>query len=271
MIAPDQHIRYGEPMIKDNSQNTNINTYFGREVINKQDKEDRVRAVFNSVASKYDLMNDIMSLGAHRIWKNNLIRSLIPQSNWSVLDVAGGTGDIAIRLAKKAQQRKNKGKITVCDINEAMMVHGRDNAVNEGLIDNIDWVAGNAEKLPFPDMHFDVYTIAFGLRNVTNIEVALQEAKRVLRPGGIFFCLEFSQVKNIALAKLYDNYSFSILPRIGKIVANNKGAYEYLVESIRRFPKQEELLNMIQDSGLRHVKYRNLSGGIAAIHSGWRL
>ena len=258
-------------MIKDNSQKPNLHTYFGKEVINKQDKEDRVRSVFDSVASKYDLMNDIMSLGAHRIWKNALIRSLQPHSNWSVLDVAGGTGDIVIRLAKKIQEKEISGKVTICDINEAMITYGRDTAINNGIINNINWVSGNAEQLPFPDMHFDAYTIAFGLRNVTNIEVALQEAKRVLRPGGIFACLEFSHVTNRALTKLYDHYSFSVLPRIGQIVANNKEAYEYLVNSIRKFPNQGKLSQMINDTGLKQVKYKNLSGGIAAIHNGWRL
>lgn len=256
-------------------QATENTTHFGFETVATPAKVSRVREVFDTVAPKYDLMNDLMSGGVHRLWKDSFADQLAPGPNWSIIDVAGGTGDIAFRLLDRMQShsgdRPTSGSITVCDINEAMLSHGRDRALDKGKLTGLDWTVGNAESLPFPDMYFDAYTIAFGLRNVTNIDSALCEARRVLKPGGRFLCLEFSQVILPGLDKLYDTYSFSVLPRLGKLVANDSAAYQYLAESIRQFPKQNELARRMEQAGLKRVAHRNLAGGIAAVHSGWRL
>jgi demethylmenaquinone methyltransferase/2-methoxy-6-polyprenyl-1,4-benzoquinol methylase len=219
-------------------------------------------------------MNDLMSAGIHRIWKDAMVEWLNPQPGWRCLDVAGGTGDIAFRIADMARSRGRAAsqdiEVTVCDINAAMLGEGmrRARAKGEGAI---EWVCGNAESLPFPDACFDAYTIAFGIRNVTHIDAALRQARRVLKPGGRFLCLEFSKLEVPVLDKLYDAYSFKLLPRIGAVVAKDEDSYRYLAESIRRFPPQAKFAAMIEQAGLSQVKVRNLSGGIAAMHSAWRL
>lgn len=257
-------------------ENTDENTtHFGYETVSAPDKVNRVREVFDAVAPKYDLMNDLMSGGVHRLWKDSFADQLSPGPNWSVIDVAGGTGDIAFRLLDRMRKVESRlphtGSVTVCDINESMLSHGRDRALDSGKLNGLEWVVGNAESLPVPDMHFDAYTIAFGLRNVTNIEAALREARRVLKPGGRFMCLEFSQVVVPGLDKIYDAYSFGVLPRLGQMVAQDGAAYRYLAESIRRFPKQDDLAAMMTDADFKRVSHRNLAGGVAAIHSGWRI
>ncbi|MEK9660873.1 MAG: class I SAM-dependent methyltransferase [Alphaproteobacteria bacterium] len=246
-------------------------THFGFTDIPVGEKTARVGAVFDSVAARYDLMNDLMSGGVHRLWKATFVRRLGLRGEAHVLDVAGGTGDIAFRMYDRLG---GAGRITVCDINREMLGVGRARAIDRGILPaagGIDWVCGNAEALPIADMSVDTYTIAFGLRNVTDIDAALREARRVLKPGGRFFCLEFSHVVVPALADLYERYSFAFLPRIGQIVAQDRKAYQYLVESIRRFPQQEALVARMRDAGLARSGYENLSAGIVAIHSGWRL
>ena len=243
---------------------------FGNRDVPEAEKEGLVREVFSSVAKRYDLMNDLMSGGIHRIWKDAMVEWLNPQPGQRVLDVAGGTGDIAFRIAEMARSRGGEAKITVCDINRDMLNEGvcRAEAKGKGAI---EWVCGSAEALPFPDNSVDAYTIAFGIRNVTHIQVALEEARRVLKPGGRFLCLEFSRVEAPGLDAIYDAYSKSILPRLGQIVAGDGEAYCYLAESIRRFPPQVKFAKMIAAAGLSRVKVRNLSGGIAALHSAWRI
>jgi len=248
---------------------------FGFREVPEGEKEGLVKQVFSSVAARYDLMNDLMSAGVHRIWKDAMVEWLGPRPGWKVLDVAGGTGDIAFRIVEMARTRKNESRggdaaVTVCDINAQMLGEGvrRAEEKNESAI---EWVCGNAEALPFPDAVFDAYTIAFGIRNVTHIEMALAEARRVLKPGGRFLCLEFSKVEVPGLDSLYDAYSFKLLPKIGGLVAQDEESYRYLAESIRRFPPQAKFAQMIGEAGLEQVKVRNLSGGIAAMHSAWRL
>jgi demethylmenaquinone methyltransferase / 2-methoxy-6-polyprenyl-1,4-benzoquinol methylase len=248
---------------------------FGFRDVPEDEKEGLVKEVFSSVAARYDLMNDLMSAGVHRIWKDAMVEWLNPRPGWAVLDVAGGTGDIAFRMVEMARQRmKQSGggeaQVTVCDINADMLGEGRRRAEEKGEA-GIEWVCGNAESLPFPDCSFDAYTIAFGIRNVTHIDRALAEARRVLKPGGRFLCLEFSKVEVPGLDALYDAYSFKLLPKIGGLVAKDEESYRYLAESIRRFPPQAKFAQMIADAGLEQVKVRNLSGGIAAMHSAWRL
>ncbi len=241
-------------------------THFGFRTVAENDKVSLVKGVFDSVASKYDLMNDLMSVGVHRLWKAAFLDGLRPQPGQTLLDVGGGTGDIAFGWKKRGG-----GPVTVCDINREMLAVGRDRALDRNLPDGITWVCGNAEALPIPDGSVDRYTIAFCLRNVTHWDRAIAEAFRVLKPGGRFMCLEFSHVIVPGLKQLYDSYSFSVLPKVGEMVTGNRDAYQYLVESIRKFPPQEELATMIRDCGFDQVTVRNLSAGIAAIHSGWRL
>jgi len=245
---------------------TENTTHFGFRTVGEDEKAPLVRAVFDDVASRYDLMNDLMSAGVHRLWKGAFLDWLHPRPGMRLLDVGGGTGDIAFRF-----RERGGGPVVVCDINEQMLRVGRDRAVDRGILGGVDWVCGNAERLPVADASVDAYTIAFCLRNVTRIDAAIAEARRVLRPGGRFLCLEFSHVTLPALAALYDQYSFRVLPALGATVAGNREAYQYLVESIRRFPRQEELAERIAAAGLEQVKVRNLSAGIAAIHSAWRL
>jgi len=228
-----------------------------------------VRAVFDSVASRYDLMNDLMSGGVHRLWKAELIDRLHPHPGERLLDIAGGTGDIAFRFLDRLAGKD--GHAIVCDMTPAMLAVGRDRALDRGILRGIDWIAGDAEKLPLRPRSVDAVTIAFGLRNVTRIDAALAEAWRVLKPGGRFLCLEFSHVALPVLARLYDLYSFRVLPLIGQVVTGDRASYQYLVESIRRFPPQEELAERMRSCGFENVRVRNLTGGIAAIHSGWRL
>lgn len=247
-------------------------THFGFRTVAEDEKASMVRDVFDSVASKYDLMNDLMSAGVHRLWKNAMIDWLHPRPGKRYLDVGGGTGDIAFRIWDKiSQSKRERPDITVTDINNEMLKVGRDRAIDKGRLDGLTWMCSDAEKLPIPDSSIDYYTIAFCIRNVTHIDKALAEARRVLRPGGRFMCLEFSQVVVPGFDKIYDLYSFKLMPEIGRIVAQDRDSYQYLAESIRRFPPQEDFAQMMRDAGLEKVKYRNLSGGIAAIHSGWRL
>ena len=244
---------------------------FGFREVNDSEKEGLVRNVFNSVNNNYDIMNDLMSFGIHRIWKDTMVEWLAPRPTWKIIDVAGGTGDIALKIKRHLGNHINSnGIITVCDINESMVNSGRSKAINKGVLNEIKWTVGNAENLPFTDMEFDAYTIAFGLRNVTNISLALQEAKRVLKPGGRFLCLEFSKLLSPTLDKFYHFYSFSMLPRLGKIITGDREAYKYLAESIKLFPDQNEVCNLMEQNGFKNIKYRNLSNGIVAIHSGWK-
>lgn len=226
-----------------------------------------VQDIFSRVALKYDLMNDLMSFGIHRSWKKHFV-SLLPHShNQQILDVAGGTGDIAFRML----QNNSTATVTVCDLNPDMLEVGTKKDEARLYKNRLNWVCGNAENLPFKDEIFDIYTIAFGLRNVTHPERALQEAHRVLKPGGQFFCLEFSKMGCAALAKIYHGYSAQIIPMIGKFIAKDQSAYEYLVESIEKFPNQYVLSNMIQTAGFTNVKHENLLNGVAAVHSGLKL
>jgi demethylmenaquinone methyltransferase/2-methoxy-6-polyprenyl-1,4-benzoquinol methylase len=240
---------------------------FGYEQVDAGDKARRVRGVFDSVAGKYDLMNDLMSAGIHRLWKSSMIDWLNPRAGQRILDVGGGTGDIAFRILERAPG----AHVTICDLTPAMLEQGRDRAFDHNILEGCTWVAGNAEALPFPSMQFDAFTIAFCLRNVADWHQALREAWRVLRPGGRFLCLEFSHVAVPALAKAYDLYSYKVLPWLGEQVAKDRGSYQYLVESIRRFPTQDNLAGMMAKAGFAQVSYRNLSAGIAALHSGWRI
>jgi demethylmenaquinone methyltransferase / 2-methoxy-6-polyprenyl-1,4-benzoquinol methylase len=240
---------------------TEETTHFGFQDVPKADKAKRVRAVFDSVAGRYDLMNDLMSAGAHRLWKRAFVHEAGPRAGEKFLDLAGGTGDIGFALADAGAD------VRVCDINEAMLRVGRGRALTRKL----EWIAGDAMALPFASMRFDGATIAFGLRNVTDIDAALREIRRALKPGGRFLCLEFSRVALPVLDKLYDAYSFSVLPRLGAWVAGDAESYRYLAESIRRFPPQAELAKRMAQAGFARVRWRNLSGGIVAIHSGWRI
>ncbi|HUT49175.1 MAG TPA: class I SAM-dependent methyltransferase [Alphaproteobacteria bacterium] len=245
---------------------------FGYRRVPASARDGLVRGVFDSVARRYDLMNDLMSGGIHRLWKAALIDMVAPRRGMHLLDVAGGTGDIAFRFLDRVQDEAgNAARVTVCDINPSMLVVGRDRALDRGIARGIEWVCGTAEALPLPDMSVDAYTIAFGLRNVTNIDRALAEARRVLKPGGRFFCLEFSRVAVPFLGELYDRYSFSVVPLIGEVVTGDRASYRYLVESIRKFPPQDALARRVEAAGLERVTWRNLSGGIAAIHAAWRL
>ncbi|MDH5749770.1 MAG: class I SAM-dependent methyltransferase [Rhodospirillales bacterium] len=240
--------------------------HFGYRTVGEEEKEPLVRGVFDSVATKYDLMNDLMSGGVHRLWKRSLINWLDPRPAMSLLDVGGGTGDIAFRFLEHGG-----GHVTVCDINGEMLAVGRDRAIDQGILEGITWLEGNAEALPLEDASFDAYTTAFCIRNVTHMDRALAEARRVLRPGGHFMCLEFSPTCLPILSNLYDAYSFQVLPRLGAWVTGDREAYQYLAESIRRFPPPETFAAMIEAAGLEQVKVRLLAGGIAAIHSAWRI
>lgn len=241
-------------------------THFGFQEVPVGEKSTLVRSVFDSVAPRYDVMNDLMSGGVHRLWKNALIDWLHPTPAMHLLDVAGGTGDVACRF-----RAAGGGPVTVCDINESMLRHGRDRAIDRGLLAGFDWCVGDAEALPLADRSVDAFTIAFGLRNVTRPAAALREARRVLKPGGRFLCLEFSRVTLPWLAGLYDRYSFQVLPLLGQWVAKDAESYRYLAESIRRFPPQPELAAMMRAAGFGQVAWRDLIGGVVAIHSGWRI
>ncbi|MDA7430215.1 bifunctional demethylmenaquinone methyltransferase/2-methoxy-6-polyprenyl-1,4-benzoquinol methylase UbiE [Primorskyibacter aestuariivivens] len=242
-------------------------THFGFQTVPENEKAGRVQGVFNSVASRYDVMNDVMSMGIHRVWKDAMMDWLAPRAGQKLLDVAGGTGDISFRFLARA----GHAEAVVLDLTEPMLVEGRKRAEAEHMSDQLDWVVGDAMALPFPDNSFDVYTISFGIRNVTRPAEALAEAYRVLRPGGRLMVLEFSQIPNPAMQWAYDRYSFNVIPRMGQIIANDADSYQYLVESIRNFPDQETFLQMVRDAGFGNAKYRNLTMGIACLHSGWKI
>ncbi|WP_432448395.1 bifunctional demethylmenaquinone methyltransferase/2-methoxy-6-polyprenyl-1,4-benzoquinol methylase UbiE [Aliiroseovarius marinus] len=242
-------------------------THFGFKTVDEDQKAGMVHGVFTNVASKYDIMNDVMSVGIHRVWKDAMMDWLAPRDGQRLLDVAGGTGDISFRFLGRAPG----AEAVVLDMTESMLVEGRKRAEAGNLADKLDWVVGDAMALPFEDNSFDRYTISFGIRNVTRIPDALREAYRVLKPGGRLMVLEFSQLPNDGMQKLYDLYSFNVIPRMGKMIADDYDSYQYLVESIRKFPDQDTFLQMIRDAGFENAKYRNLSMGIAAMHSGWKI
>ncbi len=246
-------------------------THFGYRDVPLGDKQTLVNDVFHSVARRYDLMNDLMSGGLHRVWKDVMVTTLNPPRSdapFALLDVAGGTGDIAFRAAAAAGLGF---EATVCDLNGDMLAVGRERAIARHLDHQVQFVEGNAESLPFGDRRFDAYTIAFGIRNVPRIPLALKEAYRVLKPGSRFLCLEFSTVTVPGLDKLYDLFSFNVIPQLGRMVTGDAESYRYLVESIRQFPRPEAFAQMIRDAGFSRVKYDIMSGGIVALHSGWRL
>ncbi|CAL4068277.1 unnamed protein product [Meganyctiphanes norvegica] len=274
-------------------------THFGYENVSESKKADKVHGVFQNVAEKYDVMNDLMSGGIHRVWKDHFISTLCPRPNTKLLDVAGGTGDIAFRFIDHVMAKAGPSyelskvspltlegatdtldetiedsvipyEVVICDISQGMLDVGQKRADEKGL-GGITWVCGDAQKLPFEDDIFDCYTIAFGIRNVIDVQAALEEAYRVLKPGGRFLCLEFSQVTNPAIKWVYDQYSFQIIPAMGQVVAGDWKSYQYLVESIRKFPSQEDFKEMIEEAGFRRVTFENLTFGVTAIHSGFKI
>jgi len=242
-------------------------THFGFRTVDEGQKAGLVEDVFTSVASRYDVMNDLMSVGIHRAWKAAMMDWLAPSAGQHLLDVAGGTGDVAFRFLA----RSPTAQATVLDLTEGMLASGRARAEAASLGDRLTWVQGDAMALPFPDAHFDVYTISFGIRNVTRIDAALTEAYRVLKRGGRLMVLEFSQIPNLALQWAYDRYSFNVIPALGQAVTGDRDSYQYLVESIRRFPDQDAFAAMIGTAGFGRVAYRNLTMGVAALHSGWKI
>jgi demethylmenaquinone methyltransferase/2-methoxy-6-polyprenyl-1,4-benzoquinol methylase len=263
----------GAPDHSDTESDANAgrDTHFGFRTVGVDDKQAMVDEVFDRVAPRYDLMNDLMSGGLHRLWKDALATAVNPprgERPFSVLDAAGGTGDVAFRIAEAGG---TGAKVTVCDINEEMLAVGRERAVQRGLDGRVSFVTGNAESLPFPARDFDACTIAFGIRNVPRIDVALSEFYRVLKPGSRFLCLEFSTVDVPGFDAVYDFYSFNVIPLLGRTVAGDADSYRYLVESIRRFPKPQAFAAMIEAAGFRRVTCRQLTGGVVALHSGWRL
>ena len=258
MTRPDHHLQDDEA------------THFGFEKVKLGDKQARVDEIFHKVAARYDLMNDLMSGGLHRAWKDRLVATVNPPQGRAFrhLDVAGGTGDVAFRVLRSGGPFT---AVTVLDINADMLDVGRARAAKRDLVDRLTFVEANAEDLPFEDVTFDAYTIAFGIRNVPRIEVALRQAYRVLKRGGQFLCLEFSRVDLPLLRQAYDAYSFHLIPRIGRFVAKDEEAYRYLVESIRRFPAPSDFADMIAAAGFRNTRYVPLTGGVVAIHTGWKL
>ena len=242
-------------------------THFGNQTVPEAEKAAMVQDVFTRVASKYDIMNDVMSGGVHRLWKDAMMDWLAPRPGQRLLDVAGGTGDVAFRFLKRA----GASTAVVLDMTEGMLISGRQRAEADSMAERLTWVVGDAMELPFAANTFDVYTIGFGIRNVTRIGEALAEAFRVLKPGGRLMVLEFSRIPNEMLQKAYDLYSFNVIPVLGQIVAGDRASYQYLVESIRKFPDQEAFAGMIRKAGFEQVGYRNLTMGVAALHSGWKL
>eukprot|EP01119_Soliformovum_irregulare_P008465 TRINITY_DN21583_c0_g1_i1.p1 TRINITY_DN21583_c0_g1~~TRINITY_DN21583_c0_g1_i1.p1 ORF type:complete len:314 (-),score=49.64 TRINITY_DN21583_c0_g1_i1:79-1020(-) len=263
-------------------------THFGFKTVETEKKKEMVAEVFHSVANKYDLMNDFMSAGIHRLWKDEFMKTLHPSPGTQLLDVAGGTGDIAFRFMDAIKsnprysvaQNKNKSRVTVCDINPSMLEVGKDRARQKGYLaledPSIEFVVGDAENLPVASESVDAYTIAFGIRNCTNIDKVIAEAHRVLRKGGRFLCLEFSHIDSLGFANpivqsIYDAYSFNVIPALGQAVTNDRASYQYLVESIRRFPSQIDFCDRIEKGGFKLVNYKNLTLGVAAIHSGFKM
>lgn len=247
-----------------------MSTAYGFETVADGEKQGKVDGVFHSVAKRYDIMNDLMSLGIHRIWKDALVAKAAPSKRpgWRSLDMAGGTGDIAFRLVEASGRAAH---VTVSDINTSMLAVGEERAQKNGLIDNLDFVEANAEELSFESNSFDAYTIALGIRNVPHFEKALEEAYRVLKPGGQFLCLEFSEVDLPVLEQVYREWSFRAIPAIGRVVTGDAASYRYLVESIRKFPNQSRFADFIREAGFERVAWRNLTGGITALHTGWKL
>lgn len=240
-------------------------TYFGNKVIPAEEKKHRVQEIFTSVADKYDLMNDLMSFGTHRLWKRFVAEKTNLKPGDSAIDVCGGTADIAMLMAKKVGE---KGRVVVYDINQEMLKFGRDKCIDQGFLKNIQYAQGNAEDISFEDNTFHCATVGFGIRNVTYLEKAFREMARIVKPGGRVICLEFSHPTSKVFSKLYDLYSFKVMPEIGEMVTGNRDAYTYLPESIRKFPTQEELKKIMEGVGLFKVKYYNLFNGIAAVHVG---
>ena len=242
-------------------------TDFGFSRVKSKDKSNLVKKIFENVSGRYDLMNDFMSLGIHRVWKKSMLDWLAPRRGQSLIDVAGGTGDIAFNFIKRAKTGANA---TILDLTESMMIEGKKKTIDLPEESQINWVCGDAMMMPFSNCTFDVYTISFGIRNVTNISKTLSEAYRVLKPGGRLMILEFSSVNNDLISWIYDKYSFNIIPKLGEFVSHDRESYQYLVESIRKFPNQEKFSEMIINEGFRKVKYRDLTFGIAALHSAWK-
>ncbi|MDP6969362.1 MAG: bifunctional demethylmenaquinone methyltransferase/2-methoxy-6-polyprenyl-1,4-benzoquinol methylase UbiE [Gammaproteobacteria bacterium] len=242
-------------------------THFGFQEVPLQDKVGRVAGVFDSVAAKYDIMNDLMSMGIHRLWKRQTIEMSGVRAGHKVLDLAGGTGDLTMKFSQLVGP---EGQVILADINDSMIKVGRDKLIDKGVVGNVNYVQANAESLPFPDGTFDCITIAFGLRNVTDKQAALASMARVLKPGGRLLVLEFSKTDNPLLTKVYDTYSFNILPKIGKLVADDEDSYRYLAESIRMHPDQPTLKGMMEQAGLVNCRYHNMTGGIVALHFGMK-
>ncbi len=244
------------------------NTHFGYSTVKTKEKAGKVAEVFHSVAAKYDIMNDLMSMGVHRLWKRFTIERSGVRSGQRVLDIAGGTGDLAAKFSRLVGET---GAVVLADINDSMLKVGRTRLVNKGIVGNINYVQANAECLPFPDNHFDCITIAFGLRNVTDKDKALRSMFRIIKPGGRVMVLEFSKPTTKGLSFIYDKYSFSLLPKMGKLIANDAESYQYLAESIRMHPDQETLKGMMENAGLERCSYHNLTGGVVALHIGYKL
>lgn len=253
--------------MKDTHNESNTKTHFGFQEVNENDKQGLVGQVFKSVASNYDVMNDAMSLGVHRAWKWFTIAQSGVSYGDTVLDLAAGSGDLSLKFAKKVGE---EGKVIVTDINEAMLAEGRKRLTDAGIASNVEYCLVNAEQLPFDDNSFDCISISFGLRNVTKKENALASMQRCLKPGGRALILEFSQPTNDLFRKAYDAYSFNVIPKLGEMIANDRDSYQYLVESIRQHPPQEELKQMMLDAGFDHVRYHNLTGGVVALHIGYK-
>lgn len=240
-------------------------THFGFKQVDVDSKSQLVKEIFSNVASKYDLMNDLMSFGIHRNWKNKMVEKINLSRNCKIIDVAGGTADIAMRILKKPNSSNLNCNIDVVDINQEMLGVGKQRAIDANLFSQLKFTCGDGENLPFMDKQFDFYTIAFGIRNFTNIQKGLNEAKRVLKDGGKFICLEFSKVEDYFLQKIYDQYSFKIIPKIGEIILKDRNSYQYLVESIRKFPEQNQFKKMLEDAGFSNISYQNLNFGIVTI------
>jgi demethylmenaquinone methyltransferase/2-methoxy-6-polyprenyl-1,4-benzoquinol methylase len=270
-LAPPGGPRYGPARKGKKAMSAGDETHFGNETVPLTEKQRRVDDVFHSVARRYDLMNDLMSGGLHRAWKDALVNAINPpkgDKSFALLDLAGGTGDIAIRVAQAGGAGT---RVTVCDINADMLTVGAERAIARGFDDRISFERGNAEELDYADASFDCVCIAFGIRNVPRIDRALSEAFRVLRLGGHFLCLEFSSVDVPGLQEIYNFYSFNVIPRVGLAVTGDRAAYQYLVESIRKFPKPKAFAGMIEEAGLRRVTFTPMTGGVVALHSGWKL